>query len=171
MYEFYRDYIRNRRHYVVNDDHCTRCEQPFGGNRAVAHMVYDLVADDHYSQQELEEFPYLVRCQMIAVCDACVTDEERARLDADAICEGCDRPMRVNCFEWRQRHRYICASRCEARARRRQKRAATRARCSLSTCNKSFTPKRSDAKFCTNACRQRAYRLHHRGEDAPIDTT
>ncbi len=26
------------------------------------------------------------------------------------------------------------------------------------SCGKTFTPKRSDAKYCSNACRQRAYR-------------
>jgi uncharacterized OB-fold protein len=39
-------------------------------------------------------------------------------------------------------------------------------------CGKTFTPKRSDAVYCSNACRQRAYRQsvtdEVRGQIAPL---
>ena len=146
--------------YFLRDDHCTRCEQPFGGNRIVAHMVWDQAADGNcYGPDDLDDLEatrFIVKFQMVPVCDACVTDEERVRLDADVVCAGCDRPMRIERFHWSRRCRYICASRCEARARRRHRRAAMSARCEA--CKKTFTLKRADAKFCSNACRQQAYR-------------
>jgi hypothetical protein len=42
-------------------------------------------------------------------------------------------------------------------------------------CGKTFTPKRSDAVYCSNACRQRAYRQsvtdELRGQKCPLPQT
>jgi hypothetical protein len=33
----------------------------------------------------------------------------------------------------------------------------------IATCKQPFSPDRSDARFCSDACRQRAYRLRSTG--------
>jgi hypothetical protein len=43
----------------------------------------------------------------------------------------------------------------------RQRQIALRAEYICPTCDKSFLPRRSNVRFCCNACRQRAYRANH----------
>lgn len=56
-----------------------------------------------------------------------------------------------------------CCNRCYQR-RLRAARAAERPACTCASCGTAFVLKRSDAKFCSVACKQRAYRLAHRAE-------
>jgi hypothetical protein len=35
-------------------------------------------------------------------------------------------------------------------------------------CHGAFTPKRTDARYCSNKCRQKAYRTKQRGGATPI---
>jgi len=51
-----------------------------------------------------------------------------------------------------------CCTRCYQR-RLRAARAAQRLDCVCASCSKQFKPKRSDAVYCSVACKQRAYRL------------
>jgi hypothetical protein len=90
-------------------------------------------------------------------CDDCryhASDYERA-----SPCEGCRRPvyLQKSCG-WLST---CCCKRCHSRARlaeartRRRRARGTRA---CKTCGKFFKPTRTDSMFCSNACRQRAYR-------------
>jgi hypothetical protein len=49
-----------------------------------------------------------------------------------------------------------CSRRCAERARNARRRKSTPKPCE--TCGETFTPIRADANYCSNACRQRAYR-------------
>jgi hypothetical protein len=132
--------------------HCTRCEAPFGGN-ATAYMVVEdnicwgIDGNIAFTQREI-----------VPVCDACVLPAEAAELTRDEICPGCKQRMRVG-LRWRYgRHRrgWVCSSRCRQRVRRVQRRLWRGAVCT--GCGMMFNPKRADAKFCSPACRQNAYR-------------
>jgi hypothetical protein len=89
-----------------------------------------------------------------------------AQVGREEPCEVCGRPV-VNtgnhCNYWRS-YRTYCSYRCAKRAeveRARERRRAERERCGDSTCadcGEQFTPRRLDSTYCSNACRQRAYR-------------
>jgi hypothetical protein len=78
-------------------------------------------------------------------------------------CTECERSG----FRWWQMSRFgspqmRCAA-CYERARRKKHRHKQRFCLSCST---EFTTTRTDAKFCSVACKQKAYRLAHRDRDA-----
>lgn len=71
-------------------------------------------------------------------------------------CFSCLRPLIVGGYRANQRW-VACSTTCLAALRRedrRQKRTTT----TCSTCGETFTPARSDARYCSSACRQRGYR-------------
>ena len=79
------------------------------------------------------------------------------------ICKGCGRvfytqiPTKKYCYYHR------CGNRGyqkELKQRRLEKRKDMVCKC----CGRTFTPKRIDAAYCSNACRQKAYRM--RGTDS-----
>ena len=72
-------------------------------------------------------------------------------------CKGCGRVFYTN-IETKKYCLYsLCGNRGYQRELKwRQKYARKERICQ--TCGNAFTPKRSDAKFCCNACRQKAYR-------------
>ena len=55
-------------------------------------------------------------------------------------------------------HYKVCSDRCAQRWRRRRQ-AARQPLATCETCKTEFQPTRQDARFCSNACRQWAYRL------------
>jgi hypothetical protein len=68
---------------------------------------------------------------------------------------------------------FICSERCRGRIRSAEKATEPDARDCV-VCGRSFTPARRDARTCSNACRQAAYRDRHRlgvetaaGDDLP----
>ena len=69
--------------------HCTRCKQPFGGNRATAYMVRETVAWCVYVGGLA-----LTQEEMCPVCDACVTPSEEAKATHESVCKGCGQAMR-----------------------------------------------------------------------------
>jgi hypothetical protein len=94
----------------------------------------------------------------------------RSRDDAhsEVACAFCKRPMHDTVFRscgFQLRH-YSCCRRCEmsdtnsrVNAAARERRAAARGpsrQCEV--CGEAFETKRSDAKFCSGMCRQKAYR-------------
>jgi hypothetical protein len=141
--------------YFKNAGHCTRCDEPFGGN-ATAYMVREDVA-----WTVLDGYTALTQQETVPVCDACVTAQELAKATIDATCVGCGQRMRLN-IHWRKA---TCSNRCEQRERRKRYRAQVRNLCTI--CFKTFQPKRGDAKFCSSACRQRAYRRRATPEACP----
>jgi hypothetical protein len=71
------------------------------------------------------------------------------------LCRGCGRWMFLT------GHDSAVFRCCSARCYKRASRKRTKGRLSDVTCNgcgESFTPKRADARYCSSACRQRAYR-------------
>jgi ribosomal protein L24E len=101
-----------------------------------------------------------------AVCVGCASPEELALAKIQTSCKGCGRPMLTphrsgRAITWTGDYRSIlaqtCSARCEQRYRRKLNREQ-RPEIACTVCSKSFRPNRADAKFCSNACRQWAYR-------------
>lgn len=73
------------------------------------------------------------------------------------ICKGCGREF----YSQIETKKYCLYSLCGNRGYQKelkQRRQEARKDMVCPVCEKTFTPKRSDAKFCSNACRQKAYR-------------
>jgi hypothetical protein len=87
------------------------------------------------------------------VCDACVKPKEQAATTIRRRCTECDQRMQVPVAYASE----VCSSRCYQRRRRALRKAAARALCQV--CGLIFTAKRSDARYCSDACRQKAFRL------------
>lgn len=83
----------------------------------------------------------------------------RVRWDYVHRCARCDRP-----FYGAIKRRY-CSDRCGELTRnaRRQPRGRGIRPVRCGTCDKSFTSPRSDAAYCSSACRQKAYRRRRGG--------
>ena len=72
-------------------------------------------------------------------------------------CKGCSREFYTNIDTKKYCLYSLCGNRGyqkELTQRRREARQDRLCKC----CGKAFTPKRSDAVYCSNACRQKAYR-------------
>jgi DNA-directed RNA polymerase subunit RPC12/RpoP len=148
--------------YVKKAGCCTHCEESFGGN-ATAYMVRERVywrfyGDDGNGNPTTGLFQH----ETVPVCDACVTERELENATEQATCKDCGQRLRFATN--RTIHVYgtsklltVCSNRCAQRERRRRNRSRSMIVCT--GCGKAFLPKRRDAKFCSNACRQRAYRL------------
>ncbi len=73
-------------------------------------------------------------------------------------CECCNRPV-IHDIRRRVPLYVVCGKDCRSelsRSRSRSKHSLIERVCL--TCNKQFIPTRSNARFCSNACRQRSYR-------------
>src|SRR5207237_4355602 len=79
--------------YFKNAAHCTRCEEPFGGN-ATAYMVREYVVWSTIWGGQLN----LCQYETIPVCDACLKPNEQERTTIDATCKGCEQRMRLSEF-------------------------------------------------------------------------
>ena len=95
--------------------------------------------------------------QIVPACAECTPIEG----EPSGPCGGCGRPVHD---EWgRPSHQMVvCCEACRPKAQAASARAARarkRAGKTCSLCKNSFTPARDDARFCSNACRQRAYRM------------
>lgn len=132
---------------------CSQCSAPIGG---VAYFV-----------EQRRRQP---------VCRACLVAQQRQRWAAHRqfmldhgvnpgpfapdlplahSCDACGRPIAF--FYWHGLFVHVCSPTCQ-RARRNLRRRVTHEQTSCSTCGKTFTPTRRDARFCSGACRQKAYR-------------
>lgn len=93
----------------------------------------------------------LTQAEIVPVCSGCLTVEESTREHwREIICGGCGRKLMTQ-PGWRG----VCSQRCEARVRRKYRRFKTVA---CDVCKDAFRTTRTDAKFCSDACRQAAYR-------------
>jgi predicted nucleic acid-binding Zn ribbon protein len=73
-------------------------------------------------------------------------------------CNGCGEPIMTpleGVFGWQ-----VCSKRCYQRALRKRHRRENSRSCKV--CKDRFEPTRKDARFCSNACRQFAYRARQR---------
>src|SRR5262245_46376784 len=98
------------------------------------------------------------------VCSDCRSD--RHSYWDPLPCGGCGRPVHNITFQ-PPPSCCFCCQRCAPAARAARARERRRlARCdrSCERCGETFEPKRADAKFCSSACRQAAYR--HRVTDS-----
>ena len=95
---------------------------------------------------------------LVSVCMDCFkspncTDSERTNLERlRRECGGCGAPMITPLpyvFRWQ-----VCSRRCYQRAHRQSKHEYKK----CEVCKKHFKPVRHDARFCSNAHRQRSYR-------------
>ena len=86
------------------------------------------------------------------VCDACATPKELAKATTQSACAVCGQRM----IALPHRGSSVRSSRCYQRQNRARRRSLAKATCT--TCGLGFVPKRKDACFCSDACRQRAYR-------------
>jgi hypothetical protein len=100
--------------------------------------------------------------RVVACCKECRTSRT-GWFEDPKPCEACGRIVH-NEPTMRDRVVTFCCSQCAKSAyvtRTRKLRADARPRSETSSCilcHKPFEPKRSDAQFCSNACRQKAYR-------------
>jgi hypothetical protein len=92
-----------------------------------------------------------------------------------APCEHCGRTVHYD--RWNEdavpKHP-ACSDQHRERAqaqRRRDQRAAARGDSQCEGCGETFTAARSDARYCSPACRQRSYRERKKGDDAHPATT
>ncbi len=109
--------------------------------------------------------------ERVSLCGLCWKTSDGPTDMRDVKCWGCGEPMKVpNC--WRpwpaetsrsiKAEGYIvkavcCSNRCHQRARRMKRQDDRRGqRCAV--CKETFEVKRTDRKYCSNTCRQWAYR-------------
>jgi hypothetical protein len=72
-------------------------------------------------------------------------------------CAGCGRDVVFGMSAGQYRERVYCSDDCRAAYRRKRKESQPHTN-TCEVCAKEFTSKRSDAKTCSSACRQKAYR-------------
>ena len=105
-----------------------------------------------------------------SLCAACVSkidDLNWLRWRPAEPCCRCGRPVILSTK--RKRPMYVvCGQSCRvavynAAARDRRNRWRTPYHCA--TCGENFEPKRTDARFCSVACKQKAYRRRHGSHD------
>jgi hypothetical protein len=90
--------------------------------------------------------------------------------DGGAPCEGCGRVVHNLCRD--HRARAFCCRRCEAKVRSaeaRDRRREARPPRPCEVCGETFEPTRTDAHYCSPACRQRAYRARVTANDFVSD--
>lgn len=73
------------------------------------------------------------------------------------ICKGCGREFYTQIPTKKYCYYRLCGNRGYQKDQK-QRRLENRQNRICRGCGKTFTPKRSDAIYCSNACRQRAYR-------------
>ena len=96
----------------------------------------------------------------VACCAACVASrppfgERIARLEPSP-CAACGRPVVWLGGDRRRRH-VVCSPACRRALRNLLRRVRHEPRVCVA-CYHRFTPSRTDARHCSDACRQRAYR-------------
>lgn len=87
-------------------------------------------------------------------CTTCAPDH--ARWSPVAPCDGCGRPLSVDSYRVRRRV-HTCSDYCYATALR-LARPREREPIDCLTCGERIDARRSDTRYCSPACRQRAYR-------------
>ena len=107
--------------------------------------------------------------EVVSVCGLCfkrASADETTRMERYLRnCDGCGKPMRTPLdgrFRW-----CVCSSRCYQRAHRKMRRWFM----TCEACKKPFKPARTDARYCSSACRQRTYRQKKRGRPAARSPT
>ena len=130
---------------------CHWCERPFKLGQ-----VRFLVMDE--AGWEWERVSICGLCWKDAALSGNLPDEiDRHGEQIKRQCAGCGEPMSV-LSHYRGWRIACCSIRCEQRHRRQLNKRSRR----CDVCKKGFTPSRKDARHCSNACRQWAYRQRTR---------
>lgn len=97
------------------------------------------------------------------LCEPCGLERMRYSRPTWFCCQVCGREG------YATRPRLYCTPRCQATATvgrleryREARRSVDRSRC-CATCGEQFTPPRSDGRYCSPVCRQKAYRARKGG--------
>lgn len=99
------------------------------------------------------------------LCGQCATPEDIAYASEQMDCPGCGLPMHISPHDAMMTKWPACSDRCYQRAWRAARRKTNRAM-TCEICETAFQPKRAEARYCSNACRQRAYRQRQHTEAA-----
>lgn len=137
---------------------CVRCGQDIGQG-----TVHRPPGDGYRMSRKVEVFA--------ACCDECVSDyrkreAEEGRFYVKQPCGTCDRVVVVK-RRWGRLH-VFCSPRCQwayYNSRVQAQGAAAREK-TCTQCGASFTATRRDAKTCSAACKQKAYRQRKKGGEA-----
>jgi len=137
--------------YIRRHGHCTRCARAFAVDERL-YLVREKVA------WRLRSGVAFTQEETVPVCRNCTTDAElRQAVNWTKPCLGCGREM-VPVARSRKGQLYVpstCSMACAKKARRRSKRQK---RVTCGCCGMIFSSTRRDARWCSPACSQRAYR-------------
>lgn len=144
--------------------HCWRCGAPFAPGELIT------LVRDYFLRRLLDGTIYRSKfAEEGTMCPRCTTPEEAAAAPYTLNCYGCGLPMATPhghySFERKDRPSHgtmshkVCSDRCMQRWRRQRQAAQRGAQLVICAgCGEGFEPSRSDARFCSNACRQSTYR-------------
>jgi len=129
--------------YHLKSGCCTRCHTPTSSAYVVPeNVIWRFVGDAG-----------LYQIQAAPVCESCVTPSEANRCRVTSPCPGCGMTLMTH---WRYSTSF-CSERCRKRDARKRAQVE-RAEIECAACHIMFRPTRSDAAYCSSACRQSAYR-------------
>ena len=134
---------------VEQQGYCLRCAGPHGTTAIVVNdeIAFGLFADGENCLGHERRWT--------AVCEDCVMPAEAAEDRMRIQCAGCGLDLSVPHL-YGQPSAKVCSRACLHRALRKSKRPKQRV---CGTCKTPFISSRRDARFCSAACRQWAYRL------------
>jgi hypothetical protein len=105
-----------------------------------------------------EHNPWGATWRLVPFCENCVSEWHPSWLENREKPEPCSGGCGVLISHWYHWSEIrTCSRRCSKRLEKERRRVKREdRRCEV--CNETFTPKRADARYCSNACRQDAYR-------------
>jgi hypothetical protein len=123
--------------------HCTRCHGSIG---ETANMVFEKVVHTAFGDAAIHVDKWT------PVCDPCAKPKEMFHATMPRTCVECGQRMLMppSCAT------KVCSSRCYQRNLRARHRAQAFETCLA--CGSNFAPKRKDARYCSGACKQSAFR-------------
>jgi len=161
--------------YIRTSGRCIRCRRPFPPDGPAVIVSEDIAGGFLAPEAGGNKMCLFSEPEWVAVCTTCATPKEAAAAHFQRACEGCGLPMLTPLYptkvrRWFKKHvgirNAVCSRRCEQRYRRRLKRQE-RATATCACCGIQFEPRRSDARFCSIACKQAAYRDRQSGRRPP----
>jgi hypothetical protein len=135
-----------------NADCCCWCKQEF----AAGQTRYPILNWDSNNE-------WTFRASLCMDCFKRADEAYTTKLDRNSRqCKGCGEPM-LTVTNARQGQWFVCSNRCYQRVYRKRRHGRSsvvqwKAHLPRCKCCREFMEKRSDAKFCSDACRQQSYR-------------
>jgi hypothetical protein len=156
-----RPVIRHGHYLLEIPGRCTRCHYTLGDR---AYMVREKtwVAE---ALQSNGRYVVMYNSRLVPVCEVCVTDDELEHVIQKVTCRGCGRCLSVPGWRTSRVNSLMGLGRavrtewnnaCFRRALRKRRRTKDLV---CTVCHDEFNSAGKDAKFCSSACRQSAYRL------------